>query len=937
MRLNILVVPVILSGVSALERSGGRWSIDHAQKQQRNEITHRSTVEVVSARDGSDTGNQIVAYWGHTPGNGNSSLSDLCQQSAFDTLIIGWILDFSQPDGLPSFDFGTGCKNTSSASSADTSLCQSRAEQISLCQGLGKKIFLSVGGSSSNITFESHQNAIDAADKLWMLFGDDASSAVEQPFPGISVDGFDFDHENGSPNHFAAFAKSLRNTFKGHSKDIGLSACVSCAFTDPMPNNIYKEVDFVSVRFYNNAICNWGTSGFEDSLKTWCSTLARVACYSDAAVPKLYVGALAFNTTESGGSGYDVHESVYQYRGQRFQSLSAPDSSAITQPRKDSHTTLQGDSPQSEYTDFLKQKEIIPREKLAGAAAAGTAAFYLCRRQNGAQSFSQTSLSSTEDGTLNEKSNEKLDEKLDDWPSIPDPTDGARILTPGQIRFQKAAFCCIVLSANIACALSAIFLNSGTFVFVFILFIKAKDFLSVFLTITGLLFRSVRRRLQPTPIIKPQWILTLIPAYSESEEQIVKAIFSLRDNDVKPHRQVMCVLLDGKTRDIRSHMTRVIRTWERPYITMKSKIGTLKMAAGFMEDVPVLVLEKVKNAGKKDSLVLCHDLFNVPRKNIPLYTKLLRDELWKEVLPSLTKGHPFDGFDMVFCTDADSTIHKGALYRLANCLAEDKDVIAACGLVLVELEPNYEWSVWNLFQQFQYTFGQYVRRRAEDVVGKVTCLPGCITMIAVRPEMAEAIRKYAEPVAEYPVIAHQVQYLGTDRRLTYSMLSQGKKLKTRFIPEAVSETVAPQSFKHYVSQRRRWGSNSYFNNFYYCFGSKMILITRIAATMEIMRLSMVYYRVVNTALFIKGLIHSFSFMTLLPLLIVSQTPTLWFFFQAFVLEKELRKRAHKLVLGFCINKTISPIMSMLVFTKVITTLGSQGESFSLIRIQSSML
>lgn len=112
------------------------------------------------------------------------------------------------------------------------------------------------------------------------------------------------DHENGKPDHFAAFAKSLRKTFKSHSKDIGLSACVSCAFTDPMPNNIYKEVDFVSVRFYNNAICNWGTSGFEDSLKTWCSTLARVACYPDAAVPKLYVGALAFNTTESGGSGY---------------------------------------------------------------------------------------------------------------------------------------------------------------------------------------------------------------------------------------------------------------------------------------------------------------------------------------------------------------------------------------------------------------------------------------------------------------------------------------------------------------------------------------------------------------------------------------------------------------------------------------------------------
>jgi chitin synthase len=52
-----------------------------------------------------------------------------------------------------------------------------------------------------------------------------------------------------------------------------------------------------------------------------------------------------------------------------------------------------------------------------------------------------------------------------------------------------------------------------------------------------------------------------------------------------------------------------------------------------------------------------------------------------------------------------------------------------------------------------------VRRRAEGIVGKVTCLPGCITMIAVREEMAGAIRKYAEPVTGYMVISHQVQYL----------------------------------------------------------------------------------------------------------------------------------------------------------------------------------
>lgn len=58
--------------------------------------------------------------------------------------------------------------------------------------------------------------------------------------------------------------------------------------------------------------------------------------------------------------------------------------------------------------------------------------------------------------------------------------------------------------------------------------------------------------------------------------------------------------------------------------------------------------------------------------------------------------------------------------------------------------------------------GTVVRRRAESFVGKVTCLPGCITMISVREEMAGAIRKYAEPVTAYQVMRHQVQYLVSD-------------------------------------------------------------------------------------------------------------------------------------------------------------------------------
>ena len=104
----------------------------------------------------------------------------------------------------------------------------------------------------------------------------------------------------------------------------------------------------------------------------------------------------------------------------------------------------------------------------------------------------------------------------------------------------------------------------------------------------------------------------------------------------------------------------------------------------------------------------------------------------------------------------------------------------------------------------------------------------------------------------------------------------------------------------------------------------MILVTRIAASVDVVRLSMVYYRIVNTALFFKTLSKGVAIMDILPLLVVATLPTVWYFFTVFFLEKELRKRAHKLLIGFCINKMISYFISITVFTKVAKNLGSQG-------------
>lgn len=493
-----------------------------------------------------------------------------------------------------------------------------------------------------------------------------------------------------------------------------------------------------------------------------------------------------------------------------------------------------------------------------------------------------------------------------------------------ELAFQRLFFGSTILALNLVPMVLVGLSQSGLWVLVLILFFKSKDFLSVFIQIYfRLWYKGKSIFVKPAPK-QASWVLSLIPAYSESEEQIVKSMYSLRDNDTGDHKQVFCVILDGKSRPIKERMTRVVASYDTDYVNLKGKVGVLRVNAGFIDNIPLICLEKVTNAGKKDSLVLCHDLFNYMRPEVDLSVVRLRDELFEDVLPHLTGVEDFAGFDLIFCTDADSTIHRGAVAKLADACLADPDCIAACGFVYVEFEAGKEWSVWNLYQQFQYSFGQVVRRGAEHYIGKVTCLPGCITMCLVRPEMAGAISKYAKPVTSFAVMRHQVQYLGTDRRLTYCMLSQGRHLHTLFIPDAGSETIAPQSLKHYLSQRRRWGSNAYFNNYWYLAGKHMIVITRIAASMEILRATLVYYRVFNTALFLYGLAtDDFSLVKILPALVVVVTPTLWFLFAMFFLNKHLRSQWYKLVIGFAINRVITAFMSMAVFTLVAKNLGSQ--------------
>lgn len=131
----------------------------------------KHTVKRASAiGDGTD----VMVFWGQSTGD----LSDVCADDSFDTVIMAFITSLNPP----TLNLG---KDTGSASDAQAGQSgwglfdgtvagangKSLADQITDCQGAGKKVMISFGGDSrySNATFASADEAKQAADYLWYV------------------------------------------------------------------------------------------------------------------------------------------------------------------------------------------------------------------------------------------------------------------------------------------------------------------------------------------------------------------------------------------------------------------------------------------------------------------------------------------------------------------------------------------------------------------------------------------------------------------------------------------------------------------------------------------------------------------------------------------------------------------------------------------------
>uniref|UniRef100_A0A8C9S1A1 chitin synthase n=1 Tax=Scleropages formosus TaxID=113540 RepID=A0A8C9S1A1_SCLFO len=157
----------------------------------------------------------------------------------------------------------------------------------------------------------------------------------------------------------------------------------------------------------------------------------------------------------------------------------------------------------------------------------------------------------------------------------------------------------------------------------------------------------------------------------------------------------------------------------------------------------------------------------------------------------------------ILALDGDTDFQPSAVMLLLDRLRLYPEVGAVCGRIHPTGTGPMVW-----YQKFEYAVGHWLQKSAEHVFGSVLCSPGCFSLFRAAALMDDNVmKKYTTKATE---AAHYVQYdQGEDRWLCTLLLQQGWRVEYNAASD--SYTNAPQEFKEFYNQRRRWGPSTMAN------------------------------------------------------------------------------------------------------------------------------
>lgn len=336
-----------------------------------------------------------------------------------------------------------------------------------------------------------------------------------------------------------------------------------------------------------------------------------------------------------------------------------------------------------------------------------------------------------------------------------------------------------------------------------------------------------------------KFIICQVPAYTEDEDSLRRAIDSAARMKYDDKRKLLVVVCDGMiigqgndrpTPRIVLDILGVSETVDPEPLSFESlgegmkQHNMGKVYSGLYEVqghiVPFLVLVKVGkpsevskpgNRGKRDSQMVIMRFLNRVHYNLPMSP--LELEMHHQIRNIIGVNPTF--YEFMLQIDADTVVAPDSATRMVATFLRDTRIIAVCGETSIS---NAKQSIITMIQVYEYYISHNLTKAFESLFGSVTCLPGCFTMYRIRAaETGKPLFVSKEVIDDYSEIRvdtlhmKNLLHLGEDRYLTTLLLKYHSKYKTKYIFHAHAWTVAPDSWTVFMSQRRRWINSTVHN------------------------------------------------------------------------------------------------------------------------------
>ncbi|KXX81620.1 Chitin synthase 8 [Madurella mycetomatis] len=336
-----------------------------------------------------------------------------------------------------------------------------------------------------------------------------------------------------------------------------------------------------------------------------------------------------------------------------------------------------------------------------------------------------------------------------------------------------------------------------------------------------------------------KFVMCQIPAYTEDEESLRRAIDSAARMRYDDKRKLLVIVCDGMiigqgndrpTPRIVLDILGVSEAVDPEPLSFESLGEGLKqhnmgkVYSGLYEVqghiVPFLVVVKVGkpsevsrpgNRGKRDSQMILMRFLNRVHYNLPMSP--LELEMYHQIRNIIGVNPTF--YEYLLQIDADTVVAPDSATRMVSAFIDDTRLIAVCGETAL---TNAKSSVVTMIQVYEYYISHNLSKAFESLFGSVTCLPGCFSMYRIRAaDTGKPLFVSREVVEAYSTIRvdtlhmKNLLHLGEDRYLTTLLLKYHSRYKTKYIFRAHAWTIAPDSWTVFLSQRRRWINSTVHN------------------------------------------------------------------------------------------------------------------------------